>query len=179
MIEEPTLEQLRTGDSEAYTKIYEAYRDSFLGYARKYELSEEDVLEIYQDSVVKLYENVMSRKLNKLTSSLKTYLFSIGKFKIYEQLRYRKKRVSREESDFKTETFEQSYFGEHQLTERQIALRKHFETLGVRCKTLLNCFYLKGMSLEEIKQAEQYENVNTVKAAKSRCMKQLKEKMIP
>ena len=43
MIEEPTLEQLRTGDSEAYTKIYEAYRDSFLGYARKYELSEEDV----------------------------------------------------------------------------------------------------------------------------------------
>ncbi len=108
MIEEPTLEQLRTGDSEAYTKIYEAYRDSFLGYARKYELSEEDVLEIYQDSVVKLYENVMSRKLNKLTSSLKTYLFSIGKFKIYEQLRYRKKRVSREESDFKTETFEQS-----------------------------------------------------------------------
>ena len=76
MIEEPTLEQLRTGDSEAYTKIYEAYRDSFLGYARKYELSEEDVLEIYQDSVVKLYENVMSRKLNKLTSSLKTYLFT-------------------------------------------------------------------------------------------------------
>jgi len=179
MIIEPTLEQLRTGDSEAYTKIYEAYRSSFIGFARKYELSDDDILDIYQDSIVKLYENVMSGKLSTLTSSIKTYLFSIGKFKIYEHLRYAKKQATGDELDFKVETVEQAHFEETSLSERQIALRRHFESLGERCKMLLTCFYLKGMSLKDIQEVEQYENINTVKAAKSRCMKQLKEKMIP
>ena len=179
MIEEPTLEQLRTGDAAAYAKIYEAYRGSFIGFARKYELSEDQILEVYQDSVVKLYENVMSGKLRTLTSTLKTYLFSIGKFKIYEHLRYSQKRITRNELDFKGEAFEQPDFEETTLSVRQVSLRKHFESLGARCKMLLTCFYLKGMSLKDIQEAEQYENINTVKAAKSRCMKQLKEKMIP
>ena len=74
--------------------IYQNYRDEGMHWMmNKYKCNENDAKEIVQDAVVQLYENVASGKLTNLTSSIKTYLFSICKYKYFEYQRGQRKHV--------------------------------------------------------------------------------------
>lgn len=176
MKNEPSIKALRTGDPVAYQVIYEGYRDTFIGFASKYDIDQEAIVDIYQESMIVLYENVMKGKVKEFSSSIKTYLFGIGKFKLYEQLRAQKKMVL--VNDFQdTEAYVE--VDNTELTDRQKALKEHFQSLGERCRNILELFYLQGFKIKEIMIAANYENENTVKAQKSRCLKQLKTMMNP
>lgn len=179
MTKEPAIEDLKSGDAQAYKEIYEGYREAFFAFAKAYNLPQEDVVDIYQESVLKLYENVMSRKVTEFSSTIKTYLFSIGKFKIYEALRARKKMMPVGELKLENQNIETAELEENGLTPRQQQLKAQFKKLGERCQHILELFYLQGLRIAEIKEAEGYENENTVKATKSRCLKQLKQLMSP
>ncbi|WP_299211989.1 sigma-70 family RNA polymerase sigma factor [uncultured Dokdonia sp.] len=176
MKNEPSITTLRTGDSVAYQVIYEGNRDAFIAFASKYDLDQDAILDVYQESMIALYENIMKGNVKEFSSSIKTYLFGIGKFKLYEQLRAQKKLVlvddfQDQEVLIDVETTK--------LTEQQKALRKHFQKLGERCRNILELFYLQGFKIKEIMTVANYENENTVKAQKSRCLKQLKTMMNP
>ncbi|WP_299761168.1 sigma-70 family RNA polymerase sigma factor [uncultured Dokdonia sp.] len=176
MKNEPSITTLRTGDPVAYQVIYEGYRDAFIGFASKYDIQQDTILDVYQESMLALYENVMSGKVKDFSSSIKTYLFGIGKLKLYEQLRAQKKMVLVD--DF-PEQGEIEEIETMELTSQQKALKKHFQNLGDRCRNILELFYLNGLRIKEIMIAANYENENTVKAQKSRCLKQLKTMMNP
>ena len=66
---------------------------------------------------------------------------------------------------------------EHELTTEQLLLQKHFGALGKQCQELLTLFYYRGYTIQEIMEAENYNSENVVKAAKSRCMKTLRERI--
>ncbi|MDO6821273.1 RNA polymerase sigma factor [Zobellia sp. 1_MG-2023] len=178
---EITLEDLRKGSDILLKKVYESNRTKFLNYARRYNLSEEENIDVYQDAYIIFYDNVMSGKLESLTSSISTYLFSIGKYLIFDKMRKNKKMVSGdydlsrvEETDEQVNTFD---LKRPDLSEEQVLLKKHFSTLGEKCQQLLTLFYYWGYTIKEIMEAENYNNENVVKAAKSRCMKTLREKI--
>ena len=59
----------------------------------------------------------------------------------------------------------------------QRLLQQHLKSLGEKCQQLLTLFYYRGLTIQEIMEAENYNSENVVKAAKSRCMKTLKEKI--
>ena len=176
MNNEPSLTQLKTGDATAYQLIYEGYRDAFIAFAAKYDIDQDSILDIYQDSMLTLYENVMKGKVKDFSSSIKTYLFSIGKFKLYEQLRAHKKVVLVDNFFDQEEMIEVTTT---ELTEQQLLLKKHFQKLGERCRNILELFYLQDLKIKEIMTVANYENENTVKAQKSRCLKQLKKMINP
>lgn len=89
-----TLEELKSGSEKVLKTVYEENRDKFLNFARRYGLTEEENIDVYQDAYIVFYENVMNGKLEKLTSSVSTYLFSIGKYLIFDRMRKNKKSVS-------------------------------------------------------------------------------------
>src|SRR5690606_26424525 len=80
------LDKLKQNDLTALDKAYLTYKKEFFLFARTFSVSDDDIADIYQDTIISLYENVTSGKLNTLTSSLKTYLFAIGRFKLYRQI---------------------------------------------------------------------------------------------
>lgn len=178
MFIEPTLDKIKQGDNIAFTKMYEAYKDAFIAFAGKYGIGNEDAIEIYQESIIALFENAASGKLQELTSSVKTYVFSIGKYKILEFLRA-SKRTTHLESFHLKDDYETIEIKENVLTEKQRLLKLNFSNLGARCQNILEQFYLFGKTIAEIKEFENYENENTVKAQKSRCLKQLKQLITP
>ena len=51
----------------------------------KFNCSEDEARDVYQFAVMTLYDNIKNEKLLELNSSVKTYLFAIGKHKILEQ----------------------------------------------------------------------------------------------
>lgn len=178
---EITLEELRKGSNNVLRRVYEQNRDKFLNYARRYNLSEEENIDVYQDAYVIFYDNIMSGKVVEMTSTVSTYLFGIGKYLIFDRMRKNKKTVGsqypldivKDEAD----PIENLEFDEKGLTPEQELLRKHFGTLGKQCQELLSLFYYRGYTIQEIMEAENYNSENVVKAAKSRCMKTLRERI--
>ncbi|RRQ50705.1 sigma-70 family RNA polymerase sigma factor [Maribacter algicola] len=175
------LVHLRSGSEKLLREIYTDNREKFLNFARKYQLSEDDNIDIYQDAYVIFYDNVMQGKLTELNSSVSTYLFSIGKYLIFDRMRKNKKTVG---SHFPMEvvgkadvSLEELSLGAEELSAEQKLLQKYFATLGTQCKELLNLFYYRGFTIQEIVESGGYNNENVVKAAKSRCMKTLKERI--
>ena len=175
-----SIEDLRTGNNKIYSLLYKENKDAFYSYAKKFAISEDEIEEVYQEALVVFYENIVEGKLTSFESSIKTYIFSIGKHKIYELLRRKKKVVNTitleeiENADFITNwSTEETILNEHQEK-----LKYAFKNLGKRCQRILELFYTENKSIKEIMHLENYENENTVKAQKSRCMKSLREMII-
>lgn len=169
------LDRLREGDREVLEKIYLEFRSDFLSFAGKIHKDRDTLLDVYQDSIIALYENVQSGKLTSVNSSLKTYLFSIGKFKLY-RMNKDAHRYTDEETPEGFELFDEMHlFDEDINTERIERIGEAMEKLGKKCRELLRLFYYRGYDLEGIKNEMGLENKNTAKSQKSRCIGHLKK----
>lgn len=168
------LEEIKSGNEKVFANLYHEHRGAFLSYARTLcQLEQAALLEIYQDTMVVFYENVVSGRIRSFESSVRTYLLSIGKYKIYEQARAEKKMVRLDDTYLHIADEEQG--NETVTDELTVGYKKAFAQLGNRCQRILELFYLQGKNIRQIVQEENYENENTVKAQKSRCLKQLRE----
>lgn len=176
-----TCEDLKQGSEKLFEQIYEENRTYFVNFARRYNLSHDDVIDVYQDAYIIFYNNVMTGKLQSLSSSVSTYLFSIGKYLILDKLRKDKKKVS-SEYDIERVKSDDAIMSsieieDDELSVEQQLLAKYFETLGKQCQRLLTLFYYRGYNIKDIMAKENYNTENVVKSQKSRCMKTLKDKI--
>jgi RNA polymerase sigma-70 factor (ECF subfamily) len=174
-----TLEGLKQGKENVFKTVYESNRNKFLNYARKYHLSEDENIDIYQDAYVIFYDNIMNGKIKSFTSSISTYLFSIGKYLILNKIKKNKKKVDIDLSIVRDDeaVFESLDIENENISKRQALLLKYFETIGKQCQKLLTLFYYRGYTIKEIVEEGNYNNENVVKSQKSRCMKTLKERI--
>lgn len=171
---EPSIADLLQSKNNSFEVLYVNYKDEFMGFARKFSLNENEIIDIYQDTFLSLYENLLSGKLTEFTSSIKTYLFSIGKFKIYEYLRKNSKLKVVDTPINEEITLEDLSLENEVLSEREQLVKANFKKLGTQCQQILELFYLQGKTLADIKGEEDYENTDVVKSLKSRCLKKLK-----
>lgn len=167
------LESLSTKGMEGIGALYEKYRDEFVNFARRYRAEENDILDAYQDAIIALYENTLAGKTKELKSSVKTYLFSIGKYILINKLKKKQTIVSDEQVELE-EGIENNIEEQINLNYQQKQLLGALNDLGDPCRKLLLLFYYQRYTIEAIMYEMSYQNENTVKASKSRCMKQLK-----
>ena len=154
-------------------EVYRLHRDAFMNYCQAWSENKEDNLDCFQEAVIALYENLVKGKIKTDTSSLRTYLFAIGKHKVLDELEKRKKRDKKIE--FQSESISEYSNDDEEI--QYLILNNTMGQLGTTCKELLVKFYYQQYSIEAIKIEMNYKNQNTVKAHKSRCMKKLKELM--
>ncbi|OUS01394.1 hypothetical protein A9Q86_06305 [Flavobacteriales bacterium 33_180_T64] len=176
MTDATVIEALKNRDQKTLKYIYEDNRLAFISFAKKYPIVEDDILDIYQDAIIALRENAINGKIDNLKSELKTYLFSIGKYMIYDKLKQQKRmHLVEDNSSFieNEDTFTFS-INNDELTSEQKQLQVAFKTLGQKCKDVLTLFYYRGFDLEDIMNALNYTNKDVVKSQKSRCVKSLK-----
>jgi len=173
---EEIVKLLKQGDEAILKKIYEDNRPVFINFAKKFNIETYDAVDIYQDAILALRENAINGKINNLQSSISTYLFAIGKYKIFHLQRKR----SKMDFEANTQLIENKTgldvdFEEEELTNQQILIKKYFIHLGKRCKNVLTLFYYEGYTLDEITDILKYSNKKVLKSQKSRCMKQLRD----
>lgn len=171
--ESTIIAQIQSGDQKAIERIYTQYKSEFLVYASRFSVSEEDATDIYQDCVIVLYENIVSGKLTSFTSSIKTYLFAIGKYKMYNGIKGKiiTEDVSEYEFLLKDDADEDLILQEENIRKMQVAYRQ----LGSKCREVLKLFYYESQSIENIKDRLNYTSKDVVKSQKSRCIKQIRE----
>ena len=179
MKEKEVLNQLQTGNMDILKKIYLEYKTPFYNYAKGFSISKNEILDIYQDVILAFQENVRTGKVTKLESSIKTYLFSIGKYMIYNRVKKLNKLRLVDNFNDKDEklVLEHNFLFEQELNNNQKKIKYGFSLLGEKCKEILTLFYYRGFSLDEITSYLNYKNKDVTKSQKNRCLKSLKDKM--
>lgn len=175
MSDNEIIERIRSGGQAELGMVYERYRREFLQWIRKeYSCDEDDAKDIYQLVTLVFYDNVKSGKLQHLISSVKTYLFAIGKNIALETMRKasRTTRIDQEHwlREYLAETPEQPN-DEESFARARMALEK----IGNPCRQVIELFYYQRKSMEEISQIMNYKNAETAKNQKCKCMARLRK----
>ncbi|EOZ91576.1 RNA polymerase sigma-70 factor, ECF subfamily, putative [Indibacter alkaliphilus LW1] len=170
------IQSLKSGNKKALDEIYLKYKKPFIDFSNRYQIPHEDALDIFQDSIIVLYENILKGKLSDLSSSLKTYLFAVGKYKILSYIKSKNAFSSIEISEI--EILDKIDIIEIETQDLRLKhLHDTFSKLGIKCQEILKLFYYQGLGLDEIQELMGYDSKDTAKSQKSRCLKQLKELM--
>ena len=175
MSDEQLVLAIKSGDQKALSGLYEAFRSEFIRWIIKdFRCPEDDTKDIYQVSVLIVYENIQKGKLDQLTSSLKTYLFGVGK-----NLAREWNRKSQRHQPFETDHFLRLLADEEpeeDRTEEKLDLvYECLRKIGPPCQHLLEQFYFQRRNMEEITLSLGYKNADTAKNQKYKCMGRLRK----
>ena len=165
------VEALKKGEESAYHQLYKDHFNMVKYFITNNSGRAEDVSDVFQETLTVLFEKARDQKL-MLTSAMKTLVYSIARNIWLNRLRDQKK--SPKITDL--ETFVQIE-DDDDKAEKEIqfdVLEKCIEALGAPCKSLLTQFYYFKNSLVELAEEFNYENTNTVKSQKYKCMKRLR-----
>jgi RNA polymerase sigma-70 factor (ECF subfamily) len=175
MNQEEIIQKIRSGGQTELGLVYEEYRSEFLGWiAREYNCSSDDCRDIYQMTILIFYDNIKQGKLEHLASSVKTYLFGIGKNIARETLRREKRFVPINQEKYLKEYLinEPTSFPDNDGHDRA---RRALEKLGQPCRRLIELFYYEKKGIPEIAQTLNYKNPETAKNQKCKCMARLRK----
>ncbi len=169
------LEKIKEGNDKGILELYRLFRDSFIHWAQQnYKIDEESAADAFQDAMVCLHNNIMKGKLYELSSSLKTYVYAIGKNIIRKKLTKMSLTAEHQEDDI-TDKLTIEVVDNIALNERQRIVSSLLESIGEPCRTILRLFYFKGFSMDSIAREMEYKNENVVKTQKLRCITTLKK----
>ncbi len=172
------ISEMKKGNSKLVASLYKQYKGDFVRWIRnKTSCSEELAVDVFQDSILALYENIKKGKIVAFDYTVKTYLFGIGK-KVY-LLHLRRLKQER----FQTVSLEDNGVDTNQLNIQipvnNLSEKKSLLTLLLKmkdpCKSILYMFYYKEFKIKEIAEELKYKNENVVRVQKARCMTALRK----
>lgn len=155
----------------------------------KYSLPRVDCEDIFQESFIILYQNIMEGKLKGNTASLSTYFNTICRNKAHELIRSRGKTVFL--SDEYLDTTHNAFSSKQieyilsleeesvQLEQKKAALvREIVKELPAPCDKILWGFYRDGFSLKTMAYMLGYKSENSLKVRKHRCSEKFRQRFI-
>lgn len=178
------LDLIRTGNPRVTEELYHAYRKAFIAWAiSAYACKEEDAVEVYQKAFTILYFNIRNGKLSVLSSSLKTYLFSIAKNVFRERFREKQKDYDtlaledlHQSPDFQNQV-DNSILDQYKHDEQKELVRSLLSRIGEPCARLLKLIFIQGFASDAVAEEMNYSDERVVRKRKSLCLKQLREMM--
>ena len=187
------IKGLFDNDSRVINSVYKEFRPKFCSYFRtRYKKDEDYVVDLFQDSFIAVYDNIQSGKLTEkcLTSSLQTYIISVGKYSLMAKDRkthtfdqesldhemnidedgnlFATKRIQKGLDNMQTD---EVYYQEK--TDLEDYVDRMVGSIGHPCAELLTLFYWEKKSMEEIAQKMNFSGADSAKSQKSKCMKKL------
>jgi RNA polymerase sigma factor (sigma-70 family) len=172
--DEEFIAGLRSGDSIILQALYKKHYNIVLRFIVNNSGTADEAAEIYQQAIIVLYENVQKADF-ALTAKLQTYIYSVARRLWLKQLkRHGKTFLFKEEEESElaevTPDIDLHLKKEQELTRMQ----KSLEELGEPCATLINDFYVHGLSMDEIAEKFGYTNTDNAKNQKYKCLQRLK-----
>jgi RNA polymerase sigma-70 factor (ECF subfamily) len=177
------LELVRSGDSAVLRELYRKHRSAFIQWAKKKYTgvvgreADADVADVYQQTFTIFYFNVRDGKFTGMTSSIRTYIFAIGKNllnKLAEQKRTAEPIDDVKESDLPADTI----FERYEATHRQQLVGALLDNLGEPCKTILTKYYYEDFSMESIAERMGYKTAGVAKKKKCECLTKIRAALL-
>jgi len=162
-------------NSESMLKrIYIAYFPMVLQLIISNNGNEDEAKDIYQEAIIVLYNKVKSGNF-ELSSKLKTYIYSICR-RLWLKRLSQMSRYGGDIHDFQEYLPVDEDLVSHE--ERDIQFSKMegaLSELGEPCRTIIEDFYIKNRSMQEICEKFGYTNADNAKTQKYKCLQRLKK----
>jgi RNA polymerase sigma factor (sigma-70 family) len=166
---------LRSGDSEILNALYKKYYNFVLKFIVNNSGTEEAAQDIYQETIIVLYENVQKPAF-ELNCQLQTYMYSIAKRLWLKQLKKNGKTFLFKDDDENEVVDVTGDLDAHLQKETEIEqMNKSLLELGEPCSTLITDFYVNKLSMEDIADKFGYTNADNAKNQKYKCLQRLKK----
>ncbi|PPK84784.1 RNA polymerase sigma factor (sigma-70 family) [Neolewinella xylanilytica] len=182
-LEDTTLfEAIKRGDHHLIDQLYLQHRDAFVTYAqRQLYATEADAADCFQDAVIAFYKNIVSGKLQELTCSIRTYLFSIGKRLVYRRnkKRQREPATDHEAGINPADELDWSLIDRFEHAHQQEVLQTAMNKIGSPCREILTLYYYHHYPIESITESVGLPSDGATRIKKMRCLKELKKLVKP
>jgi len=172
LTDEELLTGLANGSDNA---LYRRYFPMVLQLITTNNGNEDDAKDIYQETLVVLYEKVRAGSF-ELHSQLKTYIYAVGRRLWLKQLAQKSRYMVRNIDVDATDAGQVSDdLVDHEERDRQFELMTDsLGRLGEPCRTLLEDFYIRHLSMQDITEKFGYTNADNAKTQKYKCLMRLK-----
>ena len=172
------IAEMQKGNSKLVAELYKRYKVDFVKWIQNQtNCSEDFAVDVFQDSVIALYENIKKGKITSFDYGVGKYLFGIGKKVYYLHLRTTKqkqmKTVSIEENE--SVTADLSVQIAPKSIDDKNPMLKLLLKMKEPCKSILYLYYYKEYKTAEIASELKYKNENVVRVQKARCMSALRK----
>jgi len=159
---------------EILNRLYITYFPMVLQLVLNNNGSEDDAKDVFQESVIVLYNKVKSGNF-ELNSKLKTFLYSVCRRLWLKRLNAQSRTV-RNLEDFSDFLPVEEDLEKHEEKDRQYAMMEHaLNQLGEPCKTIIEDYYIQNRSMQEICLKFGYTNADNAKTQKYKCLQRLKK----
>jgi len=159
---------------ETLGRLYTSYFPMILQLVLKNNGNEDDAKDIFQESIIVLYNKVKSGDF-ELNSKLKTFLYSVCR-RLWLKRLNAESRMVRNIQDFSEIMAVEDDLEKHEEKDRQFELMESaLNHLGEPCKTIIEDYYIQNKSMQEICKKFGYTNADNAKTQKYKCLQRLKK----
>ncbi|MEJ7778605.1 MAG: sigma-70 family RNA polymerase sigma factor [Daejeonella sp.] len=159
---------------EILNRLYKTYFPMVLQLVLNNNGSEDDAKDIFQESVIVLYNKVKSGNF-ELNSKLKTFIYSVCR-RLWLKRLNAQSRQAKNIQDFSEFHPVEDDFEKHEEKDRHFNMMEQaLVQLGEPCKTIIEDYYLQNKSMQEISEKFGYTNADNAKTQKYKCLQRLKK----
>ncbi len=170
------IDGLRHNNDLVLRALYKKYYNLVLKYVVNNSGNSEAAADIYQETIIVLYENVQKPSF-VLNCQLQTFIFSIAKRLWLKQLRGNGHLARFNEGEEEEVVDVTEEISEHLKKESDILkMNACMEGLGEPCSTILKDFYVYKLSMDDISEKFGYTNSDNAKTQKYKCLQRLKRR---
>lgn len=168
------IEGLRQNNDVVLRALYKKFYTPVLKYVVNNSGTSESAADIYQETIIVLYENVQKSGF-QLNCQLQTFIYSIARRLWLKQLRNSSHLAKLSGGDDEEFVDVGGEISEHLQKEANIdKMNQSLESLGEPCRTLLKDFYVYRLSMDDISEKFGYTNADNAKTQKYKCLQRLK-----
>ena len=156
-------------------QLYKDYFEGITHFIKKNGGTQYDGEDIFQEVVV-VFIDLIQREKFRGDSSIKTFLYAIGRNLWFNELKKRNRTLTRDTEYYKTsEGVDEDINTFISMNESKKQVMLIIDKLGEICKKILIAYYYDSLSMKEIFEKLDYESEQVVRNKKYKCMKQLTE----
>lgn len=168
------IDDIKSGNSDILSVVYMKYRNDFFSFIRKSNnFTKEQVEDAFIDAILILRLNILSDRIQIQNSSVKTYLFAVGRNLLMEEFRRETKLIELQSDGAYGNLLHETESTDGELTNIK-RIQEVFDQLSPGCRRMLTHIYFHGWSYQDIQEEYQYQSIEALRVQRVRCIKQLK-----
>ncbi|GAA4309409.1 sigma-70 family RNA polymerase sigma factor [Compostibacter hankyongensis] len=168
------LRNMMQQDEDAVESLYKDYYPVARHLVVSNSGTEDDAKDIFQEALIVLYDKAADPTF-ELHSRLKTYLYAVCRHLWLKRLHQDQRQVRLTETMEEQVPVEEALL-KHEEADRQFEIMNEaLVALGEPCRTLLEDYYLRKSSMQEIMERYGYTNTDNAKNQKYKCLMRLKK----
>ena len=169
---EEIIEGIRTRDNSVLQYIYKKYYPSVHHFILSNQGSSDDAKDIFQESIIIIYRKIKDEDHFMVSSSFKTFIYSVSRNLWLKQLRTRRYEDRKINDQQKFVELKEEPFRIDNEDLRMSLYQKHFRNLPADCQKILK-LSVSNITQKEIADALGFSSENYIKKRKHYCKEYL------